>query len=566
MKNRATWLLLLALSVVSVAIPSRAFAQAAAEKQARALDTKAMQEDYLSTDFQKAEDKLNKAVTLCGTDKCSMQLRAQLKRDLGVVLIGGQVDKDRGMAAFVDCLKIDPTTKLDPDVKTKDLEAAFEQARAKAGGAAGAAGGGAAAGGGKPAGDFTHTPIAEQMVRTPVPIYVEYTGSEALVKVMVRYKGFGMTEFKPLELHKVSNGWGGTVPCADVAGVGTLQYYVQGFNADNDPVATAGDRNNTYKVPLKQAISGEAPHLPGEAPPTQCADTGDCPPGFPCAKKGAAGATPEGEAEATGKDEGEECDEDSECKSGQCKDTKCTAPKEKGGKRAKIWLGASLGVDLTFLSGADDVCALQLKTDPQPLAPKNDKNYYCIDGGSDYPSRATDFSGATKLQAGKAGSVNGGVAPGTIHILFSFDYALSENFLIGARLGYVARTYPGSEPTNDGKTLFPPVHAEVRGMFLIGKNALTQGKIAPLILAAAGVSPAAAGVDVPVTETGSTGSKTVTAYQIGGPGFFAIGGGLRLGLTPKFGLIIAPLKLNLAIGNGIIMPSLQPEIGAQFGI
>ena len=567
-KTAAKRLLLLALFAVVWLPARRAEAQSNVEKQAKALEKKAMDEDYLSTDFGKAEEKLNKAIAMCGTDKCSAQARALLKRDLGVVLIGGQVDKDRGMAAFVDAVKIDPTVKLDPDVKTKELEAAFEQAKGKAG----AAGGGGAAGGtgGAPAGDFTHTPVTEQLVRTPVPIYVEYTGSEQLVKVLVRYKGFGMTEFKPLELHKVGNGWGGTVPCTDVTGIGTLQYYVQGFNAQNDPVATAGDRNNTYKVPIKQQITSEAPHLPGEGPPAQCADTGDCPPGFPCAKKGGGGGggeTTESGENAEGKDEGAECEESSECKSNECKDSKCTAPKEKGHKRPKIWIGAALGVDLVFLSGADDVCLLQGKNDPQPLAPKNTSNYYCIDGGTDYPRRSNDFADASKLQAGKAGSVNGGVAPGTIHVLLSFDYALSKNFLLGARVGYVARTYPGSEPPNDGKVLFPPIHIEARLTYLLGlggQDPLTESKVAPLFMVAAGAAPATAGVDVPVTETGASGSKTVTAYQIGGPAFVALGAGARFAVTDKFGLMV-PIKLNLAIGNGLILPSVQPEVAAQFG-
>jgi hypothetical protein len=147
----------------------------------------------------------------------------------------------------------------------------------------------------------------------------------------------------------------------------------------------------------------------------------------------------------------------------------------------------------------------------------------------------------------------------------SLDYAVTENILIGARLGFVARTFPGVEPTNDGKILLPPLHGELRGMYLFGKNALSEQKLAPLVMLAAGVSPAAAGVDVPVSETGSPAAKNVTAYQVGGPGFAAAGGGLRVGLTPKFGLLIIPLKLNLAIGNGIILPSLQPEIGAHVG-
>src|SRR5262245_35615993 len=102
-----------------------------------------MEEDYLATDFAKAQEKLEKALAQCGTNACSPQLRARLKRDLGVVQIGGGIDKDKGIANFVDAIKLDATVALDPDIKTKDLEQAFADARKKA-----AAGGGGTGGGG----------------------------------------------------------------------------------------------------------------------------------------------------------------------------------------------------------------------------------------------------------------------------------------------------------------------------------------------------------------------------------------------------------------------------------
>ena len=102
-------------------------------------------------------------------------------------------------------------------------------------------------------------------------------------------------------------------------------------------------------------------------------------------------------------------------------------------------------------------------------------------------------------------------------------------------------------------------------MYLFGKKPLTESKFAPLVMVAAGASPAGAGVDVPVSEQGNPVPRTVTAYQIGGPGFAAIGASLRLGLSPKVGLLIVPLKLNLAIGNGVMLPTLQPEIGMHIG-
>ncbi|MDF2695063.1 MAG: hypothetical protein K0S65_3446, partial [Labilithrix sp.] len=238
--------LVIALSLATglalfVTAPNAA-AQGKAEGPAKALQKKAMEEDYLATDFAKAQEKLEKAIAQCGTTNCSPALRSRLKRDLGVVQIGGGIDKDKGIANFVEAIKLDPSVALDPDIKTKDLDAAFADAKKRAGTGGGAAangnGGGAAGGGagaitGQPQGDFTHTPVAEQQVRTAIPVYVEYSGEEPLVKVIARYKGFGMLEWKTAELRKMGDkGWGGVLPCPDVQ-QGTTQYYIQGFNANN---------------------------------------------------------------------------------------------------------------------------------------------------------------------------------------------------------------------------------------------------------------------------------------------------------------------------------------------
>ncbi|MEO8878369.1 MAG: hypothetical protein ABI461_22450, partial [Polyangiaceae bacterium] len=474
--------LALALALSAVFLSSAAFADKATETQAKSLQKKAMDEDYLATDFSKAVDKLNKAIGLCGADKCSPAIRASLKRDLGVVDIGGQLDKDAGSAAFVDAIKIDGTIALDPDLKTKELDAAWEAAKKKAGGGGKTVTPEGGTTGEVPSGDFNHSPALEQAVRTPVPIYAEYTGTEQLVRVIARYKAFGMTEFKPLELKKMGNGWGGTVPCTDVL-QGSLQYYLQGFNAQNDPIATAGDRNNTFKVPVKAKIDSDPPHLPDQAAPSQCQDKGDCPPGFPCAKNG--GETKPDESGGT-KLEGEECEESNECKSSECKAGKCTAPPDEHAF-PRVWVGVSGSLDLaSFLSSDQDVCLL----DKSGL-PVNTSGYYCTNSdGSNYPKRSYDGdkNGAQNslLTAGKAGSVNGGSVIGNTRVDIAFDYALTRNALIGARLGLVLGRYPGTAYGQDGGTTIP-VHAEARFSYLFLPEGVTA-LVTPYAFVAVGAS------------------------------------------------------------------------------
>jgi len=546
-----------------------ASAQNKVETAAKALQKKAMEEDYLATEFTKAQDKLEKAVAQCGADKCSGTVRSQLRRDLGVVQIGGQIDKEKGITNFMEAMKADAAVALDPDLRTKDLDAAWAEAKKRLGGGGATpatAGGARPSADGQPSGDFSHTPAAEQTIRTPIPVYAEYSGEEQLVKVIVRYKGFGMTEWKTVELRKMGDkGWGALLPCTDVQ-QGTTQYYLQGFNAQNDPVATGGDRNNAYKVPVKREKVAEAPHLPGQPAPAQCADTGDCPPNFPGCKK----APPPGKvetAEVTGKDGGEFCEEDTECRSKTCSNNKCTEPE--GEKKApKFWLGLSGSFDYSLVSSAEDVC--KLSTTREGQLPLNDQNYYCTNtNGSDYPFRQIQGVNDPRnpendnLVVGTSNRVSGGGTIGNIRIMATLDYALSMNVLLGARIGYVANSYPGKAAGDDGKT-FPPIHLELRGTFLIGKDALIK-KLAPYVMAGAGVATWDASVKVGVVERVGTVNtpRQADAWQIAGPGFFAVGGGARIGFSPRVAMM-AGARINLAFGNAFV-PSAGPELGIQFG-
>ncbi len=87
MRRFAFHVVLLALVCL---LPSRVvFADAATENKAKALQKKAMDDDYLvNVNAQAAETKLKQAIAMCGGNKCGNSLVAALKRDLGTVLAG----------------------------------------------------------------------------------------------------------------------------------------------------------------------------------------------------------------------------------------------------------------------------------------------------------------------------------------------------------------------------------------------------------------------------------------------------------------------------------------------
>jgi hypothetical protein len=350
----------------------------------------------------------------------------------------------------------------------------------------------------------------------------------------------------------MEKGWGAEVPCADVQ-QGEVQYYVQGFNAANDPVATSGDRNNPYKTVVKKEAVAEAPHFPGKEPSAQCQDTGDCPPDFPGCKK-----PPVVEGGTTGtRGEGEDCEEDAQCESSSCKDSKCAAPAS-GGWR-KFWVGVGGQLDFVSLPSATDVCLLS--TSATSSAPVNSSGYVCTNSdGSDYPKRpSAGDNGAenANIVPGVSDKVQGGFAPANIRAFVTLDYAPLPILMLGARVGYVINTYPGS-----AGSAFAPVHLEARGTFLIRKNALALTGLAPYVFLGGGVAEWDAQVGVTVAQkTGA--AKSVQAWNISGPGFAAAGGGLRYAFSQRAALMFG-LRANLAFGSSTLLSG-SPDASVQFG-
>jgi len=514
---------------------TNAHADPKTEAAARALQQKAMEEDYLASEFAKAQEKLERALATC--DSCP--LRARLLRDLGVVAIGGNGDRARGLARFVEALRADPAVTLDTDTKNKDIEAAFAEAKRRV----------------APADALQVTAVAQQRVRTPVPVVVEYAGAKALAKVVARYRGLGMVDFQDLPLERLdARTWGALVPCADVQ-QGTLVYYVQAYDANNDVILAAGDRANPFKTAITAGPVAAPPHLPRAEPPAQCAE--ECPPGFPGCKKPAPVKEP--------KDIGELCEEASECRTTRCTSGRCEAPPPEK-MHARFWAGASITFDYTFVPSTSDAC--KLRSDATPV---NDENYYCTrDDGTDYPSRedATENAAILATNAGTARTnrVNGGGAFGNVRIQASLDYAATANVLVGGRIGLILNNYPGKEAGYDGRRFNAPFHAEARLTYVFGPEALHRPGLAPYLFAGAGLGHVDTRVAVEVTEvrTGQAAvSRSVDAWHLAGPWFLSFGGGARVAILPRYAIVLG-LRGTLAVGDATAFV-IGPELGAQVG-
>jgi len=122
-----------ALAVVGLLLASRQAAAAPQDAKALELAREAIEVDYLATDFTKAQQKLEKALQLCAGEACSLAIKAQLHRDLGLVLITGLKNRAAGKQHFVEAFAADASISLDRDLATPEVQAAFDEARAVAG-------------------------------------------------------------------------------------------------------------------------------------------------------------------------------------------------------------------------------------------------------------------------------------------------------------------------------------------------------------------------------------------------------------------------------------------------
>jgi hypothetical protein len=532
------------------------------------IDRDAIYNDYLATQFPNAEKKLKKAIAICGTGGCSPRVFAQLHRDLAVVYVVSGRPAGAAQAEFATALQIDPGITLVKELTTPEVQAAFAAAQSGGAGtgapaeeaapARPAAPAKAAAGGGE---DITHTPPAEQTVLTPVPIYVEMPEGVTPAKVQLRYKTFGSTEWKTIELRKLKGGYAAEVPCLDIGSeTGDLKYYIQAVDANGDVVATSGSRNNPHKVPIKNELAGEPPHLPGKPPTAQCANPGDCPPGLP----GCASTKKKKRGE---KDWGASCEVDSECQSGACRDGTCAAESEGGGstsaeeaktcttdgdcgsgqtctsgvcgsKSKKNFISVAVQQDMLLLSSATEVCA-------------NQTDYSC------FFSDNSQYDGVPNV--GDRDQVSGGFGLATTRILVGFDRLLGENLTLGVKLGYA---FNGGPAAGGGGKAFFPVHAEGRVAYFFGKNPFGSTGIRPYVSVNGGLAQIDARVTVQVNDP-QNGQLNLAAWKKGGTSFVGAGVGAMWLTSPGSGFL-AELRLEQLFSSSATGLSLQ--IGYAFGL
>jgi hypothetical protein len=332
-----------------------------------------------------------------------------------------------------------------------------------------------------------HTPLKEQAILTPVPIYAELPQGVTATRVQLSYRPFGATAWKVLAMTKVREGYGAEIPCLDVgSATGNLSYFIQAFDADNNPVSYSGTRADPHKIPIRTALEGEPPHLPGQPPPAKCPDPGDCPPEFPGCKGNSSDGDPSAAPEPA---------------PDPASDTK------------KNWVSLSLQQDFLFLSSATNTCS-------------GGNDYACFrETGEYYDFLPYDKSG---------GELSGGVGLATTRIMVGYDRAL-WNFALGVRVGFA---FGGGPQAPGGKSFFP-VHAEARAAYFFGSDPFRRVGPRPYAVLSGGIAQIDSSVGVIIYENESdfVADKRLTldAWRKAGTGFASAGLGILYGITPRMG-------------------------------
>ena len=267
---RAGW----AFGLAMLSVVSTAFADAN-QNRVRQLDTQAMQA-YAELEIDRANQLLEQARQLAERSGIHGNDLARIHLHLGIVAIGGSQDRAAGLEAFRRALAEDPSIELERENRTPEIVTVFENARSSAPAATPPPRGGSAV---PTSGPLLHTPPEQQLVRTPVPVFVEIPEGERVSRMVIRYRGAAMRQFREMAMSPLVEGFGAELPCEDVVAP-SIAYYALAFAPNGNVVGRLGSEDRPVEVPIVTRRSRPAPALPGRAPPESCAAVA-CAPGTP---------------------------------------------------------------------------------------------------------------------------------------------------------------------------------------------------------------------------------------------------------------------------------------------
>lgn len=494
-----------ALAIAIFAASPTARAQEA-DGRAQQLVKDALEEDYLATNFKAAEAKLETALKACGTDKCSKPVLAKVHRARAVVMSAvGQ--KSDAVEAFKEMLRLDPSLGLDPNYKNEDLEEAYEEAKEASGPAPVVVDRTLAA--------LEEKPWAEQVVGTPVPVFVKLPEGVSATRIVVRYRSTALPKWNEVELTEQRGGYGGYIPCAAVEKEGKVEYFATAFDENLDRVASGGSADKPRVVKLKPAISGRQPALPGGVPPSACPK----------------------EQQRLSCEIDDDCPGAKVCRNLQCVDEmEATRPeREAEAKRKKNWVSINFSPDVGLISSTNDACS---------ESGQDDGVLSCFFGDG------TQYTGVPQTPS----EIQGGFSPGSMRLMVGYDRVLARRMTIGTRLGYVLGGHP--ERQSDGETFFP-FHIEARFAFFFQSDPFGGPGVRPYVFANGGMGETNSKVTTEFIDSASGQAVTLDVYQKGGSFWAGAGGGIQYAASTEVALVLdVGVKQFFPKNSTVIAPTL----------
>lgn len=519
-RNRLSFFL---IGAATIALSSSALGQAM-DARAEALERRAMDEDYLATDFAAAEKKLNEALKLCAKNACSSAVAARIELSLGIVF-GGQGKVAEARERFIAGLTKDPTVELDEDLATAELKAAFEQARSEI----------------LDVLDIdeevvleeiAHSPPREQETHAPLPIFLMVPDDVDASRVQLRYRSPGAADFKTMRLAKLEIGYGSHVPCEELRSEGVFTYYIQVLDSTGAVVMTAGTMAQPFRVRIREELTGDPPHLPGQPPPALCVKKEKAKPAVdetiypPC----------DSDRDCA---EGMFCSSRSRCEEGVgFEDIEDESP---FAQAKKSWVSVSFAADIAYASGTD-VCTQDSQRN----------NYFAC-----FQSSGEPYVGNPIL--GRANDIQGGFALATMRAMLGYDHLVHPNVTVGGRIGYAFNGSPDD---------FLPVHVDARVAFYFGKDSFSRAGVRPFVFASGGLMQVDTLVAVEAWELTDEcqtpgGCKVeLDAWRRAGNAFAALGVGAQYAVTKAQALVLSVRGAYLFPAGAAVI---TPEIGFATG-
>ena len=131
MRRRGVAVVLIGCALGLAAVASGAPAAARPRDVLTKMRLEAARKEYVAGHADAAAKKLEEAQKQCEPDWCSSAVKVDVLRELAIVRVGGQKRHDDAVKLFAAALVIDPKLSLPATLATKDVEAAFDQAKAQ---------------------------------------------------------------------------------------------------------------------------------------------------------------------------------------------------------------------------------------------------------------------------------------------------------------------------------------------------------------------------------------------------------------------------------------------------